>query len=92
VIVTATLALTAVVVIGNDGDTVAPPATVTVPGTVVLGSLLVSVTTAPPPGAAPFKLTVPVVGVPPNTELAASVTPVAVSGPTVSVPGTLTPL
>ena len=77
---------------GNDGDTVAPPATVTEAGTVVLGSLLVSVTTAPPAGAGPFKLTVAVVDAPPSTDDDVSVTTDAVSGPTVRVAGTLTPL
>ena len=80
------------VVMGNAGDTVAPPATVTVAGTVVLGSLLASVTTAPPAGAGPFKLTVAVVDVPPSTDDAVKVTTDAVSGPTVRVAGTLTPL
>ena len=80
------------VVIGNDGDTVAPPATVTEAGTVVLGSLLVSVTTAPPAGAGPFKLTVAVVDTPPSTDDDVSVTTDAVSGPTVRVAGTVTPL
>ncbi len=80
------------VVMGNDGDTVAPPATVTEAGTVVLGSLLVSVTTVPPAGAGPFKLTVAVVDTPPSTDDDVSVTSDAVSGPTVKVAGTLTPL
>jgi len=91
-IVTAVLTPTAVVVIGNAADTVAPAATVTVPGTVVLGSLLVSVTTAPPMGAAPFRLTVPAVDAPPKTGVVISVTPVAINGPTVNVAGTVTPL
>lgn len=90
--VTAVLAATGVVETAKDGDTVAPPATVTVAGTVVLGSLLASVTTTPPTGAGPFKLTVPVVDPPPITDDDASVTSEAVSGPTVNVAGTVTPL
>ena len=46
------------VVIVNAGDTVAPAATVTVPGTVAAALLLISVTTAPPAGAGPLKVTV----------------------------------
>ena len=79
-------------VIGNAGETDAPAATVTEAGTVVLGSLLVSVTTAPPDGAGPFKLTVAVVETPPRTEADVKVTVEAASGPTVRVAGTLTPL
>jgi len=80
------LTVTAVVVIVNAGDTVVPPATVTEAGTVVLGSLLVSVTTAPPAGAGPFSVTVfAVVEVPPSTDAGDNVTVEAVSGPTVKV-------
>ena len=87
------MTVTAVVVIVNAGDTVVPPATVTEAGTVVLGSLLVSVTTAPPAGAGPFSVTVfAVVEVPPSTDAGDNVTVEAVSGPTVKVAGTLTPL
>jgi len=69
----------------NAGETVAPAATVTDAGTVVLGSLLVSVTTAPPAGAGPFRLTVAVVDTPPRTDDDVSVTVEAMSGPTVKV-------
>jgi hypothetical protein len=46
---------------------VAPAATVTLAGVVDDVLLSDSVTTAPPVGAAPFKVTVPVEGLPPNT-------------------------
>jgi hypothetical protein len=59
------LAVTAEVVIVNEGDTKAPPATVTDAGTTAAALLLVSVTTPPPVGAGPFKLTVAVVDKPP---------------------------
>src|SRR5579872_6930132 len=51
---------------------VAPPATVTLAGTVT-GSFAVSVTTAPPTGAPPVSVTVPVTGPPPTTVAALSV-------------------
>src|SRR2546430_9630783 len=45
-----------------------PPAeTVTLAGTVAAGSLLESVTCAPPAGAGPFSVTVPAEGLPPVT-------------------------
>jgi hypothetical protein len=44
-----------------------PAATVTVAGTVAAGSLLPSVITAPPAGAGPFRVTVPVELPPPVT-------------------------
>jgi hypothetical protein len=59
---------TAVVVIANVGDTVWPAATVTEAGTVTAALLLVSVTTAPPDGAAASSVTVPLVDVPPTME------------------------
>jgi len=55
--VTEVVAATAVVVIVNAGEEVAPAATVTVGGTLALGPLLDRVTVMPPAGAAPFRLT-----------------------------------
>ena len=46
---------------------VPPAGTVTLEGTVAAGSLLESVTCAPPAGAGPFSVTVPVEGFPPVT-------------------------
>ena len=47
---------------------VAPPATVTLDGTVAASVLsLDSATTDPPPGAGPLSVTVPVEGLPPTT-------------------------
>jgi hypothetical protein len=64
---TVALAATGVVVTVNVA-LVAPAATVTFAGTCAAAVLLlVSVTTAPPVGAAPFKVTVPVEEVPPVT-------------------------
>lgn len=49
---------------------VEPPATETLAGTCAAGTLLLcSVTVAPPVGAAPFNVTVPVELAPPTTEL-----------------------
>ena len=48
---------------------IAPPATVTFAGTCAALLLLANVTTAPPVGAAPFRVTVPVEFVPPTTEV-----------------------
>src|SRR2546428_606792 len=59
-------AATAVVVIVN-GALLAPAGTVTLPGTVAAGLLLDSVTGAPPAGAGPFSVTVPVELLPPVT-------------------------
>jgi len=92
VIVTGVLTPTAVVIIVNAGDTVAPAATVTVPGTVVLGSLLISVTIAPPAGAGPFSVTVfAVVDVPPTTDPGLRFTAVGLGGCTVKLPFAATP-
>src|SRR3989442_8769509 len=46
---------------------VPPGATVTLAGTTAAGSLLESVTCAPPAGAGPFSVTVPAEGLPPVT-------------------------
>ena len=55
------------VVTTNVAD-VAPPGIVTLAGTWAAGGLLLTrVTTAPPKGAGPFNVTVPVEGVPPTT-------------------------
>jgi hypothetical protein len=86
------LAVTAEVVIVKDGDTNAPPATVTEVGTVALGLPLVNVTTAPPNGAGPFRLMVPVTGRPPRIATGDKVTVEATSGATVRMAGTVTPL
>jgi hypothetical protein len=67
VIVAEVEAATAVVVTLNV-MLVAPAATVTLAGTVAaVGLVFDRVTTAPPVGAGPFKVTVPVEELPPNT-------------------------
>jgi hypothetical protein len=84
---------TALVVIVNEGDIVAPAGTVTEAGTVALGLLLESVTKAPPAGADPFILTVfPAVEPPPTTDVGAKVTPETRSGVTLRVAVLVTPL
>ena len=70
---------------------VAPAATVTVAGTLALVVLDARVTASPPTGAWPFKVTVPVEGVPPITEVGLSVNPVMVGGTMVSVAETVVP-
>lgn len=57
---------TAIVPIGKLAA-VAPSATVTLAGTVAAALLLDSVTTAPPEGAGPLRVTVPTEAVPPVT-------------------------
>ena len=57
---------------------VAPAATVTVAGTVALAELELMLTTRPPVGAGPFKLSVPVEDVPPVTVAGFTVTLVSV--------------
>src|SRR5205085_2574399 len=84
--VTAVTAVTALLVIAKVA-VVAPAATVTEAGTVAaLRLLLVSVTTAPPAGAAWSSVTVPVLPAHPLTAVGLTLTPVnAVGGFTVSV-------
>ena len=62
-----------------------PAATVTLAGTVVEGSLLVSGTTAPPAGAALASVTVAVAEAPPNTDVGLIDKAERTSGVTVSV-------
>jgi hypothetical protein len=65
---------------------VAPAATVTLAGTCAAAVLLLDrVTAAPPAGAAPFKVTVPVEEVPPITEVGLKVTELSVAAVTVKV-------
>jgi hypothetical protein len=71
---------------------VAPAATVTLAGTCAAAVLLlVRVTTAPPDGAGPVKVTVPVDDVPPITEVGLRVTEVSVAAVTVRVAVFVTP-
>src|ERR1019366_5082813 len=77
--------LTASVVIVNVA-VVAPASTVTPPGTVAAVILLLdNVTNAPPVGAAPLSVTVPVDDVPPLTVVGLTVTEVKMGGPAVAV-------
>ena len=70
----------------------APAATVTLAGTCAAAVLLlVRVTTAPPDGAGPVKVTVPVDDVPPITEVGLRVTEVSVAAVTVRVAVFVTP-
>ena len=86
------LAATGVVVTVNVA-LVAPAATVTLAGTVAADVLLlVSVTAAPPAGAAPFKVTVPVDEVPPVTLVGLSVTLEGVGALTVRFTDFVVPL
>jgi hypothetical protein len=71
---------------------VAPAATVTLAGTCAAVVLLLDrVTTAPPVGACPVKVTVPVDEVPPITEVGLSATEATVGGVTVKVAVLATP-
>src|SRR5580704_11999443 len=84
--VTGVAAVTALVVTVNVA-LVAPAATVTLAGTVAADPLLERATTAPPVGAAPLSVTVPVDGAPPLTVAGLSATEdsaAAVAGFTVS--------
>ena len=79
------MAATALVVTVNVA-VVAFAATVTLAGTWAAAVLLlVSVTTAPPTGAGPFNVTLPVDEVPPSTEVGLRVTELAVAAVTVKV-------
>jgi len=72
--VTALLTATCEVVMEKVEDVVAPAATVTEAGTVALGSLLVSITTAPPDGAGPLSVTLLLFAdKPPATEIGETV-------------------
>jgi hypothetical protein len=69
-----------------------PAATVTLAGTVATSkSALESETTAPPVGAAPLRVTVPVDVTPPTTEVGLKVTEDGTGGVTVSVPVAVVP-
>ena len=71
---------------------VAPAATVTLAGTCAADVLLLDrVTTAPPVGARPVKVTVPVDEFPPTSAVGLSTTEVRVAGVTVNVEVLATP-
>lgn len=73
VMFTLATAVTLTVVIANVAD-VAPAGTVTLAGTAAETLELVSVTTTPPAGAAPLRITVPVTPAPPTTDAGFTVT------------------
>ena len=64
---------------------VAFAAIVTLVGTVATALLLPSVTSAPPAGAGPFSVTVPVDALPPRTDVGLNVTELRVAAITVKV-------
>ena len=64
---------------------VPPAGTVTLEGTTAAGSLLESVTCAPPAGVGAFSVTVPVEGLPPVTLVGLTVSDETIGGITVSV-------
>ena len=70
---------------------VAPAGTVTLPATVAAELLLDSVTGAPPAGAGPFSLTVPVELLPPVTVVGLTLSELGMGGITVSVAVWLAP-
>ena len=69
---------------------VAPAATLTLAGTVAALLLLCSETEMPPVGAGPVRVTVPVDGLPPATDVGFILTPESAGGVTVSVVCTFT--
>ena len=85
VIVALVIAETAVVVTVKVA-VVAPAATVTEAGGTAFVLVELNATTAPPVGAAPLRVTVPVDEAPPTREVGASVSPVIEAGLIVSVP------
>jgi hypothetical protein len=90
--VTGVVVVTAFVVTVNVA-VVLPAFTVTVGGTVAAALLPDNVTTAPPPGAGPVRVTVPVDGLPPTTLVGFRDTLVKAAEPdTVSVAVCCTPL
>ena len=84
VIVALVLDETAVVLTVNVAE-VAPAAIVTEAGTVALAKLDVRLTTVPPGPAGPFRVAVPVEGLPPMTDEGARVRLVSAAGLIVSV-------